>query len=60
MVKKWNCRERVCTDWNENSHKKAQEAQKETELVNLEFKMIADQFNSSFDLNFVLFVPFCG
>ena len=46
--------------WNENGHKKAQEAQKETELVNLEFKMIADQFNSSFDLNFVLFVPFCG
>ena len=26
--------------------KKAQEAQKETELVNSEFKMIAGQFNS--------------
>ena len=46
--------------WNEHGHKKAQEAQKETELVNLEFKMIADQFNSSCDLNSVLFVPFGG
>jgi len=47
-------------DWNKNSYKKAQEAQKETERVKSEFKMIADQFSSLCDLNFVLFVPFCG
>jgi len=43
-----------------NIHKKAQEAQKDREFIKSEFKIVADQFSSLCDPNFVLFVPFCG